>query len=349
MITKPTLLIDGKKCRSNIRMMSDKAKKHSLTFRPHFKTHQLHEVGRWFREEGVSKITVSSLDMAQYFAGDGWDDITVAFPVNVLEIDTINELAKKITLNLLVESDEAVTILAKGLNQSVNLFIKIDVGTHRTGILSTEQTKIRKIVEAIESSDKMNWKGFLAHAGHSYHASGKKAILKIHEDCMSQLAKLRNSFNDYPDLIISYGDTPTCSIADSFPVINELRPGNFAFYDFVQLNIGACSQEQIAVAMACPVVAKHPEREEIIIYGGGVHFSKDKMHHFGQVVADVELGWGGFQEGVILSKLSQEHGTISAPKDWIDKTAIGDILKILPIHSCLTMDLMRHSSWIVIS
>ena len=348
MITKPTLLIDEKKCRSNIRMMAEKARKHSLKFRPHFKTHQLHEVGRWFREEGVSTITVSSLDMAKFFAQDGWDNITVAFPVNVLEIDTINELAQKITLNLLVESEEAVTILAKGLTQSVNLFIKIDIGTHRTGIDPTNREEIRKLVQIIESSDKMKWLGFLAHAGHSYQARGEKEILVIHEDCMAQLASLRNSFDDYPDLIISYGDTPTCSIADSFPAIDELRPGNFAFYDLDQLTIGACSQEHIAVAMACPVVAKHPEREELIIYGGGVHFSKDKMNHFGQVVADSELGWGRIQEDVILAKLSQEHGTISAPKDWINKTEIGDILKVLPIHSCLTMDLMRHFGWEII-
>ncbi len=348
MITKPTLLIDEKKCRSNIGQMAEKARKHSLIFRPHFKSHQLHDVGHWFREEGVSKIAVSSLDMAAYFAQDGWDDITVAFPVNVLEIGTINELAEKITLNLLVEAVEAVELLDKGLKHRVGVFIKIDVGTHRTGIDPIAQNEIRKVINPIESSDHMKWLGFLAHAGHSYDAKGKDQVIAIHNSCMEQLAALKVSFSDYPDLLISYGDTPTCSVADSFDPIDELRPGNFAFYDLNQLFIESCNEDQIAVAMACPVVAKHPERNELIIHGGGVHFSKDKMGHYGQVVTNQGSGWGNLEEEIILSCLSQEHGTIVAPPNWIAKTKIGEIVKILPIHSCMTMDLMRHSSWQII-
>ena len=64
MITKPTLLIDKKRVLKNIEMMSRKAKDHNLIFRPHFKTHQSLEVGRWFKESGVESITVSSFEMA---------------------------------------------------------------------------------------------------------------------------------------------------------------------------------------------------------------------------------------------------------------------------------------------
>ena len=347
MITKPTLLIDEQKCRSNIREMAEKASRHSLIFRPHFKTHQLHEVGQWFREEGVSKITVSSLGMASYFANDNWKDITVAFPVNVLEIDTINKLAKNITLNLLVESVESVQMVSERLQHPINVFIKIDIGTHRTGINPADQKEIRNIIATIEDSRNMNWAGFLAHAGHSYDCKGKEEILAVHSKGMKSLESLRNDFSDYPDLVISYGDTPTCSIADSFEPVNELRAGNFAFYDLVQARIGSCTVDQISVVMACPVVAKHPERNELIIYGGGVHFSKDKFEHYGQIVEE-NSSWGNPIKDVVLSKLSQEHGTVSAPKEWINKTNIGDIIKILPVHSCLTMDLMRHFSWKVI-
>ena len=61
MITKPTLILDKKKCIENINTMFSKAKKHHLEFRPHFKTHQSLEVGSWFKEIGVTKITVSSV------------------------------------------------------------------------------------------------------------------------------------------------------------------------------------------------------------------------------------------------------------------------------------------------
>ena len=84
MITTPTLILDETKCKQNIANMYHKSQKHGVLLRPHFKTHQSLQVGRWFKEAGVSKIIVSSLQMASYFAPE-WNDITVAFPVNVLE------------------------------------------------------------------------------------------------------------------------------------------------------------------------------------------------------------------------------------------------------------------------
>lgn len=66
-VIKPTLVIDEVKCRNNIRSMADKALANNLIFRPHFKTHQSAKVGNWFRDYGVDRITVSSVDMAGYF------------------------------------------------------------------------------------------------------------------------------------------------------------------------------------------------------------------------------------------------------------------------------------------
>ncbi|MCK5222536.1 MAG: alanine racemase, partial [Candidatus Aminicenantes bacterium] len=67
-IIEPTLILDSAKCRKNIRSMLKKAAESEASFRPHFKTHNSREIGRWFREEGVDKITVSSVKMAGYFA-----------------------------------------------------------------------------------------------------------------------------------------------------------------------------------------------------------------------------------------------------------------------------------------
>ena len=90
-IVEPTLLLDIQKCKSNIEKMCRKAKENDLLFRPHFKTHQSLEIGRWFKDHGVKQITVSSLNMAMYFMSE-WQDITVAFPTNILEIDKINNI-----------------------------------------------------------------------------------------------------------------------------------------------------------------------------------------------------------------------------------------------------------------
>ena len=59
-------------------------------FRPHFKTHNSAFIGNWFRKLGIHSITVSSVSMAKFFSAYGWRDITIAFPVNPLEIGAIS-------------------------------------------------------------------------------------------------------------------------------------------------------------------------------------------------------------------------------------------------------------------
>ena len=76
---------------------------------------------------------------------------------------------------------------------------------------------------------------------------------------------------------ISIGDTPSCSIAGSFAGADEIRPGNFVFYDLTMSGLGACRDEEIAVAVACPVTAKYKSLNQVVIYGGAVHLSKEFM------------------------------------------------------------------------
>ena len=249
MITKPVLMLDEKKCKENIAKMVSKAKKNEVSLRPHFKTHQSLEIGRWFQKLGIDRITVSSFEMAEYFQRE-WDDITVAFPVNILEIDTINQLAEKINLNILVDSVESMTFLKKHLKYETGFFIKIDVGYHRAGILPENTNKIDEILKISDSFDKFIFKGFLTHAGHTYNSKNKAEILDIHQNAMKILLVLKEkNIAKYPEMIVSLGDTPSCSIADDFTGIDEIRPGNFVFYDLMQFHLGSCESDQIAVAL----------------------------------------------------------------------------------------------------
>ena len=110
-VKRPTLLIDKRRCLSNIQRMVNKSKRSNTLLRPHFKTHQSPQVAEWFRAYGISKITVSSVEMAALFASHGWNDITIAFPVNMLELPAIKDLANSIHLNLLLESPEIIKTL----------------------------------------------------------------------------------------------------------------------------------------------------------------------------------------------------------------------------------------------
>lgn len=346
-ITRPTLLLDEQRCRANIRRMSDKARRCGISFRPHFKTHQSHEVGRWFRDEGVTACTVSSVRMATYFAEDGWKDITVAFPLNFLEADEINRLAGLIQLNVLAVNAEALRGLQHSLTNSVGVFIEIDAGYHRTGVDPSDHALLEEILGVVASSPTTAFKGLLTHAGHSYNCRSAIEILTVHQQTnqvMKRLgARLRSK---YPDLKLSVGDTPTCSIANDFSDVQEIRPGNFVFYDIMQRGIGSCNDDNIAIALACPVVAIYPSRNEIILHGGGVHLSKDMLKQedgspvYGKVVRLSKEGWSVPSTSMTVKSLSQEHGIVRATAEACASLKPGDLLGILPVHSCMTADVM---------
>lgn len=347
-ISVPTLILDEQKVRGNIARMTQKVRGLGLAFRPHFKTHQSAAVGEWFREAGVDRITVSSLRMATYFAKAGWTDITNAFPVNILEMSRINELAGSVKLKLIVENTEAIEALGQQLDHPVGLFIKLNAGNNRTGLLPTNMEEITTLVRLIKNFDKLSFAGFLGHAGQTYRARGKEEIINIHQASLRSLQPVIDHFRaDYPDLIFSYGDTPSGSTATNFPGVDELRPGNFVFYDLTQATIGSCTLDDIAVAMACPVVSKHPDRQEVVVYGGGVHFSKDRLERngkttYGQPVKWTDDGWEVIDDGQsYVRKLSQEHGVVRLSPELFRDTNIGDVMGIVPVHSCMTADLMK--------
>jgi len=347
-IKRPALILDENKCRMNIIRMAEKARKHHLRFRPHFKTHQSAEIGEWFRDYETEAITVSSVESARYFAQSGWDDITIAFPVNIREIDEINQLAAKIELNLLVVMPETITVLEGYLLNPVGIYIKIDTGSRRTGILPDDEKKINDILERLESCPNLQFKGFLTHAGNAYSADSAEEIAVVHRGVLRDLCQLKEKYRDrYPGLELSMGNTPTCSIMDEFEGIDEIRPGNFAFYDVMQAELGACRYDQIAVALACPIVARHADRNEIVIYGGAVHLSKDVLRRedgsrcYGKVVSLTDSGWSQPLPDTNLRSVSQEHGVIRTSAASFDMFRIGDVIGILPVHSCLTADLMK--------
>lgn len=347
MLTSPTLLIDKEICLRNIERMVSKAKASNTILRPHFKTHQSAEVGSWFRDFGVDCITVSSIKMAAYFAADRWKDITVAFPVNILEWREIDLLAEKINLNILIENSEAIHFLENHLNNPVGIYIKTDTGYGRTGVDAEDFDSFQEILTLLKTSNKLILLGFLTHAGHTYHAESTAEIEAIMADAIHKLLALKTFLrSDFPLLQLSYGDTPSCSIAKDFDELDEIRPGNFVFYDEMQFQLGVCKREDIAVALACPVVAIHGEHNEIIIHGGAVHLSKESItdelghEYYGLVVSLNNYSWDVSNIIGKVTKLSQEHGAVKV-LGKIDDISIGVMVAVLPIHSCLTANLMK--------
>jgi len=348
-IKTPTLVLDKHRAQANLRRMSAKADAQGLRFRPHFKTHQSAEIGEWFRAEGVTAITVSSMRMAAYFAAHGWDDILVAFPVNLREMEAIRTLAAQVHLGLLVESLESIERLAADLPQSVDIWIKIDSGMHRAGLDVGDSDAVFALAQTVLEHKNFTLRGLLTHAGQTYHAHYPEEIRQMYAGSVQAMNVLRGELENRLDmkLEISAGDTPGCTLCADLGPVDELRPGNFIFFDAMMHDLGVCAWEDVAVAVACPIVALHPARSEAVIYGGSIHLSKELIEadgrgFYGYAAFPSAHGWQPADAHSQVVSLSQEHGIVRlAPRDF-ERLQIGDLLYVLPVHSCLVVDALKN-------
>ena len=344
-ITRPTLLINKSIAKRNIHRLAEKARLNNVELTPHFKTHQSRLIGSWFKEETLETITVSSVSMAEYFAEDGWKQITIAFPVNILEIKKIAALAARVQLTLLVTSIEQIKILLSEVDIYLKILIEVDCGNYRSGIDPENNTLISEMIDLLHNTQH-HFKAFYSHFGHTYAAESRDEVEQIYRRGLNLMEDLKHR-HAYAQPEISIGDTPSCSIINKFEGVRSIHAGNFVFYDLTQVQIGSCKEEDIAIALACPVVSKNDERQEVIIYGGGVHLSKESLHDnelkkdiYGKIVLLKDGGWSASIPGCYVRSLSQEHGVVKLTLDAYKKIAVGHVIGILPVHSCMTADCM---------
>lgn len=346
-ISKPTLVVDTEKFINNITRFKSKLDDATI-IRPHFKTHDNVSAGKIIREKtGIDKITVSSFDMAKKFAESGYSDITIAFPFNILEADEIFILADKVKLNICVSNFESAVFLKDfSTSKNIYIYIEIDTGYNRSGILWNDLEQLSKVLKIIDSCGYLKFVGFLTHNGSTYKKNSISEIKKSTEITNSKLIELKEFFSDY-NPIISIGDTPGVITMTDFSGIDEVRPGNFVYFDLMQLNLGVCSVEDISALVYCPVVDINYDRNQVVIYGGAVHFSKEHVFYkglnvYGKVLAikdKMEIKSDSY-----LISLSQEHGIVDFSADDIKNIRIGDILVIIPVHSCLTANLLSNNT-----
>lgn len=336
-MTSPTLLISEQKVRNNLARMAARAAWHGLAFRPHFKTHQSEIVGNWCRDAGVTEITVTSLRMAEEFARQGWDQITIAMPVNPREFGQLTELARSISLTVFLADPETAVQLPPALNY----FVEIDAGYGRSGINWQDVTGISTIISAAGED---RFRGLYVHSGHTYDATGNTEIAAVHQEFLQRINFTKSKLVLAAPFEIAMGDTPACSTQEDFRGITSIGPGNFIYYDLTQVAIGACVENDIGVCLAVPVVQVHQQRQEAIIHGGWVQLGKDQLADgtYGRVVELSGQGkWEATVENAQVVKLSQEHGTVKLPPDMIENLKVGDLIGIVPVHACATVHGMR--------
>jgi D-serine deaminase-like pyridoxal phosphate-dependent protein len=339
-LTTPAFLVDREVVQRNCEAMLAKARASGVAFRPHVKTHKTVEVGRMQHGGTAGPITVSTLAEAELFAGAGFRDITYAVPIAPQKLGAAAALAARVErLAVLVDSERALHAIEEfsaSNGTTFDVFLKVDCGYHRAGVDPESPDSVRLAV-ALARSEAVRFQGLLTHAGHSYDAGGVDEIRRIAAEEAGALTRFRAllAADGLGDTRRSVGSTPTLSVLDRFTECDEVRPGNYVFYDAFQATIGSCRREDVAVSVLTTVVGSYPERSSIIVDAGALALSKD----IGPEHVSPRFGYGLVCDLALqplpmrIAALSQEHGRIVVSGHV---PPVGTQLRILPNHSCLT-------------
>jgi len=343
----PALLIDLDILERNLSAMQKKTNQLGVSLRPHIKTHKCLEIARRQRELGAKGITVSTFYEAEVFAKAGFDDITWAFPFPPVYASKIKEIPENTTLRLVIDSKEAkghLDKLARTLGRKLHIWLKIDCGYHRAGV-DPKSSEAVELIKSLTESKVLTFDGILSHSGHSYYARSRDEIIPFaHEerDTMTALAE-RMSGKGLPIPAISIGSTPAISVLEDLKGISEVRPGNYAFYDYTQTMIGSCSVGDCALTVLASVISHQTGAAHFVTDAGALALSKDA----GPTHVKNQMGMGIIFEDyerkrlaahLQLTTLSQEHGKVTAEASRMveGRYAVGERVRILEHHSCLT-------------
>jgi D-serine deaminase-like pyridoxal phosphate-dependent protein len=353
-IKTPSLVLDVERVRRNASRMSSRASELGASLRPHVKTHKCIEVARLQTEGHSGGITVSTLAEARAFATHGISDITYAVPVEPGKFDEAVALARDCERLALITDDASIPgpLAQAALRGGVTLdvFLKVDCGYHRCGV-EPHQPEAREIPRLIRDWRGLRFAGILTHAGHSYHARSREELLDLarHErDLMSDFAgELRAEGIEVP--VVSIGSTPTTTQVDHLEGVDEVRPGNYIFFDAFQAALGSCRVEDCALTVLTAVTHRDRTRGKIVLDAGAIALSKDR----GAFEFDEASGYGrvldleGRDLGLRVESLSQEHGALHVSDEKLfDSMRVGTRLRVLANHSCLTA--AQHSHYHVL-
>lgn len=339
-IETPAVVVNRERLVGNIERVAAIARNAAVCVRPHVKTHKCIEIARLQLEHGAIGITAAKTDEAITFLANGFRSVTIAYPsVDLRKFRRLVEVARHCgaELRIVVDSARGAQVareVATSEAFTIGVFLKVDVGLHRCGILPDHPELVRLGAE-ISRSHRLEFRGLLSHAGHAYAAASRDEIAQVaaHECRQMQVARERLAAAGIAVAEVSVGSTPTVLGATTFDGVTEIRPGNYVFLDRTAVRLGLATFDHVALSVFATVVSANDRY--LIVDAGSKTLSSDLGAH-GTGAGSYGTAFPANEEpgespGAEVVRLSEEHG-------WIERgkfdAEIGSTVRILPNHAC---------------
>jgi D-serine deaminase-like pyridoxal phosphate-dependent protein len=332
----PALLVDDSRLDHNVAAMARLGRQHGKRLRPHIKTHKTLEIARRQRDHGAVGLTVAKLGEAEVYAAAGFDDLLVCYPiVGPLKLARLAALARAVTVSTVVDNIGAARDLSAAMTQAgVNLdvLIKLDVGMHRVGVAPGEVDQLAGKVAELEG---LRLRGVAIHEGSVYGEADPARRRAVGRDQVQHLVATAQRLRDrgLPVDVVSCGSTPSMADVIDIDGLTEVRPGNYVFYDAMQVALGVTEAERCALSVLTTVVSRGGA-DHAVIDAGSKALSLDRGAHGLGLLSDYGQIIG--RDDVRLAGLSEEHGWLKLGEQA--SLSVGERLRVLPNHACAVVN-----------
>ena len=321
----PYLRVDVARMRANLGRTASWAAAAGVALRPHVKTHKCLEIARLQLEAGATGITVATIGEAAAFAGHGFDDVFVAYPLWVTDDSArrLRALAESAQVTIGVDSVDAARQAARLLvGSGIDALVEVDSGQRRSGADPVEAGRVA--VAAVGAG--LDVAGVFTFPGHSYSAEGGRTAA---DDEARALGLATASFRaaGLEPTVVSGGSTPSLAHTH-LDALTELRPGVYAFGDAQQWELRTMAPEEIALTCRATVVSH--ARGRMVLDAGSKALGADR--------APYATGWGRLPDHpearIVL--IAEHHAVVELDHPPLP---LGSRVDVVPNHVCAAVNL----------
>lgn len=329
----PAILLDMDALEKNINSWQELCNKNGKEMWPMIKTHKSTALAKMQMEAGATGFLCGTIDECEMVYNLGAKHIMYAYPTaNPVNIQRILKMAKDADIIIRLDTVPAAEMLnaaAAEAGVTVSYTIIVDMDFHRFGM---PVAKVVDFAKALAPMTNLKFRGISTHPGQVYGCTGiegVKEIAQLEMDTMKTAADALAAAG-FPCEIITSGSTPTFPFVVEGDATNVCHPGNYTFYDNIQMALGTVGEDACSLRILATVVS-NPSEGFYLFDAGAKCMGLDQGAHgnsaitgFGYVVGHPELTIVG---------LSEEVAKVKADKGACD-LKIGDKVEIIPNHSC---------------
>ena len=314
----PSVLIDLDLMEENIAAMQSRCDALGIQFRPHIKTHKIPDIARRQVEAGAVGIACQKVSEAEVFAAAGFRDIQI--PYNIVgerKTQRLAALAKLANVTVTVDSKaivDGIAEAAQAADATVNIMVELVSLGLRTGTTPEDALALARHIIATDG---------LRFAGVMIYPSD----VSIRPRLLETLALLEDA--GIAVETVSGGGSGAIRDCHLLPELTEMRVGTYVFWDWNSVNADYTSFDKCAMRVRATVVSAN-EPSRVILDSGSKSIQSETVDGcFGYIVE---------YPAARLHQVNEEHGYVDfSACDRLP--AVGDILHIIPVHTCVVTNL----------